>query len=66
MLWYLISGLDFVFKNNYNQPVYIQNYYNGVITCQVYGNNKDKQNIEISTSIDKVTKAPIKKKRTQR
>lgn len=58
------SGLDFVFKNNYNQPIYIQNYYNnGVITCQVYGNNKDKQNIEISTSIDKVTKAPIKKEK---
>lgn len=56
------SGLDFVFKNNYNQPIYIKNYYNnGVITCQIYGNNKDKQNIEISTSIDKVTKAPIKK-----
>ena len=56
------SGLDFVFKNNYNHPIYIKNYYNnGTITCQVYGNNKDKQNIEISTTIDKVGKAPIKK-----
>lgn len=58
------SGLDFVFKNNYNQPVYIKNYYNnGVITCQVYGNNKEKQNIKISTSIDKVTKAPTKEEK---
>lgn len=58
------SGLDFVFKNDYDQPVYIKNYYNnGVITCQVYGNNKEKQNIKISTSIDKVTKPPIKEEK---
>lgn len=58
------SGLDFVFKNDYDQPVYIKNYYNnGVITCQVYGNNKEKQNIKISTSIDKVTKSPIKEEK---
>ena len=58
------SGLDFVFKNNYNQPVYIQNYYrNGVITCQVYGNIKDKQDIKINTSTDKVTKAPTKEEK---
>ena len=56
------SGLDFIFKNNYNQPVYIQNYYNnGVITCQVYGNSKDVQNIEISTNVDNVIEAPVKK-----
>lgn len=58
------SGLDFVFKNDYNQPIYIKNYYNnGVITCRVYGNNRDKQNIKISTSIDKVTKAPTKEEK---
>lgn len=58
------SGLDFVFKNNYDEPVYIQNYYsNGVITCQVYGNNKDKKNIKIVTSVDKVTKAPTKEEK---
>lgn len=58
------SGLDFVFKNDYNQPIYIKNYYNnGVITCHVYGNNRDKQNIKISTSIDKVTKAPTKEEK---
>lgn len=58
------SGLDFVFKNNYNQPVYIQNYYsNGVVICQIYGNNKNKQNIKISTSIDKISKAPTKEEK---
>lgn len=58
------SGLDFIFKNDYDQPVYIKNYYNnGVITCQVYGSNKEKQNIKISTSIDKVTKAPTKEEK---
>ncbi|SFJ28402.1 Vancomycin resistance protein YoaR, contains peptidoglycan-binding and VanW domains [Terrisporobacter glycolicus] len=58
------SGLDFVFKNDYDKPVYIKNYYNnGTITCQVYGNNKEKQNIKISTSIDKVTKAPTKEEK---
>lgn len=58
------SGLDFVFKNDYDKPVYIKNYYNnGTITCQVYGNSKEKQNIKISTSIDKVTKAPTKEEK---
>ena len=58
------NGLDFVFKNNYNQPVYIQNYYsNGVVTCQIYGNNGDKQNIKISTTTDKVSDAPTKKEK---
>ena len=58
------SGLDFVFKNNYNYPIYIQNYYyNGVITCQIYGSSNDKKNIKISTNIDKVTKASIKKEK---
>lgn len=56
------SGLDFVFKNNYHQPVYIKNYYsNNVVTCQVYGNTKDNQNIEIVTNIDKVGDVPVKK-----
>lgn len=58
------SGLDFVFKNNYDKPVYIKNYYyNGIVTCQVYGNDKDKKNIKISTTIDKVTKAPTKEEK---
>lgn len=49
------GSIDFVFKNNYDLPVYIKNYYsNGRITCQVYGNSKDKKNIEIVTSTDKV------------
>lgn len=58
------NGLDFVFKNNYNQPIYIQNYYyNGVVSCQIYGSIKDKKNIKISTSIDKITKASIKEEK---
>lgn len=56
------NGLDFVFKNNNSYPVYIRNYYyNGLITCQIYGSSKDKKNIKISTNIDKVTEAQIKK-----
>ena len=58
------SGLDFIFKNNYNQPVYIQNNYsNGVVTCQIYGYNNNKQNIEILTNTDKITSAPVKKEK---
>ena len=58
------SGLDFVFKNNYDQPIYIQNYYyNGVVTCQIYGSNKNKKNIKISTNIDKITKASTKEEK---
>lgn len=58
------SGLDFVFKNNYKQPVYIKNHYsNGVITCQIYGNHSNKQDIEIITNIDKIEDAPVKKEK---
>ena len=58
------NGLDFVFKNNYDQPIYIQNYYyNGVVTCQIYGSNKNKKNIKISTNIDKITKASTKEEK---
>lgn len=58
------SGLDFIFKNNYNQPVYIQNNYsNGVVTCRIYGYNNNKQNIEILTNTDKITSAPVKKEK---
>lgn len=56
------TGLDFVFKNNLEHPVYIKNYMSGnTIICQVYGSSKDKQNISISTNTDKVIEAPIKK-----
>ena len=48
------GGLDFIFKNNYDMPVYVQSYYsNGTVTCQIYGNIKYKQNIKIKTNIDK-------------
>ena len=56
------GGIDFVFKNNLKYPVYIKNYVSGnVVTCQIYGSLKDKQNIQISTSTDEVSVAPIKK-----
>lgn len=56
------SGIDFVFKNNLEYPIYVKNYVSGnTVTCQIYGSSKDKQNIQISTSIDGVSEAPIKK-----
>lgn len=56
------SGVDFVFKNNLSYPVYIKNYVSGnTVTCQIYGSSKDNQNIKISTNIDSVSVAPIKK-----
>lgn len=56
------TGLDFVFKNNLEHPVYIKNYMSGnTIICQVYGSSKDKQNISISTNTDKVEETPVKK-----
>ncbi|MGL5348387.1 MAG: VanW family protein [Peptostreptococcaceae bacterium] len=56
------SGIDFVFKNNYEYPVYVKNYVSGnYVTCQIYGSSKNKQNIQISTSLDGVSSAPIKK-----
>ena len=56
------GGIDFVFKNNLKYPVYFKNYVSGnVVTCQIYGSSKDKQKIQISTSIDGVSVAPIKK-----
>ena len=61
---YLFYYARFIFKNNYNQPVYIQNNYsNGVVTCQIYGYNNNKQNIEILTNTDKITSAPVKKEK---
>lgn len=42
------SGTDFKFSNTYNHPVYIKSIVeDGKITCQIYGNSADKQNIEI-------------------
>ncbi|MGX4599322.1 VanW family protein [Faecalimicrobium sp. JNUCC 81] len=56
------SGIDFVFKNTLEHPIYVKNYVSGnTVTCQIYGSSKDKQNIQISTSIDGVSEAPIKK-----
>ncbi|WP_297134805.1 VanW family protein, partial [Terrisporobacter sp.] len=58
------TGLDFVFKNNYSQPIYIKNVFaNNTIICQVYGNSKDKKNIEIVTNIDKKTSFSVKKEK---
>ena len=56
------GSIDFIFKNNLNYPIYIKNsVYGNTVTCQIYGSSKDKQRIEISTNIDAVSIAPIKK-----
>lgn len=56
------SGIDFVFKNTLEHPIYIKNYVSGnTVTCQIYGSSKDKKNIQISTSVDGVSQAPTKK-----
>ena len=56
------SGIDFIFKNNFKQPVYVKNYVSGnTIVCQIYGSSKDIQNIEIVTNTDQVSIAPTKK-----
>ena len=46
------SGTDFVFKNQFDHPVYVQGYINGNTTnFQIVGAKSDKQNIEIETTI---------------
>ncbi|WP_373601568.1 VanW family protein [Paraclostridium bifermentans] len=56
------GSIDFVFKNNLKYPIYIKNTVNGnTVTCQIYGSSKDKKDIEILTSTDEVSVAPIKK-----
>lgn len=47
------SGIDFVFKNNYKNPVFIKNYYsNGTVTCQIFGVKSDNKKIEIATKLN--------------
>ena len=49
-----VSGgiIDLKFKNNYKTPVYIYNQVMGnKIVCTIYGNKRDKQDIEIITEI---------------
>lgn len=42
------SGSDLKFSNPYDHPIYVKSYVSGgTVTCQVYGNSQDKQNIEI-------------------
>lgn len=56
------SGIDFVFKNNLSEPVYIKSYVAGsTIVTEIYGSSKDKQNIEIVTNTDGVSSSPVKK-----
>ncbi|MGL5695238.1 MAG: VanW family protein, partial [Peptostreptococcaceae bacterium] len=56
------SGIDFVFKNNLSEPIYLKSYVTGsTIVTEIYGSSKDKQNIEIQTNTDGVSSAPIKK-----
>lgn len=56
------STIDFIFKNNLEHPVYLQSYvYGNSVVTEIYGNDEDKQNIEIMTNIDSVKEANIKK-----
>lgn len=56
------GGIDFVFKNNLKQPIYLKNYVSGNrVICQIYGSKSDKQNVDILTNIDGVSQAPIKR-----
>lgn len=42
------AGTDFRFKNPYNHPVYVKNIVtDNSITCRIYGNSGDKQNIGV-------------------
>lgn len=48
------GGIDFRFKNPYNHPIYIKNTVsNGVVTSKIYGNSKDKKNIDIKVDLFK-------------
>lgn len=56
------SGVDFAFKNNLSEPIYLKSYvYGSTVVTEIYGSSKDKQNIEISTSVDGVSSTTIKK-----
>ena len=56
------SGIDFVFKNSLDHPVYIKSYVLGSsVVTEIYGSSKDKKNIEISTNIDSVLEPTVKK-----
>lgn len=47
------TGVDFVFKNNFKNPVYIRSYYHGEkVTCQIFGAKNDIKNIKIETEIN--------------
>ena len=56
------GSIDFIFKNNLKYPVYIKNsVYGNTLTCTIYGSKEEKKKIEILTSTDSVSEAPIKK-----
>ena len=60
-----VSGgiIDLKFKNNYKTPVYIYNQVMGnKIVCTIYGNKRDKQDIEIITEMtDEINNRIIRK-----
>lgn len=44
------GSIDFKFKNNYDNPIYIENFVSGNnMVSRVYGNYNDKKNIQITT-----------------
>ena len=64
-----VSGgiIDLKFKNNYKTPVYIYNQVMGnKIVCTIYGNKRDKQDIEIITEITDEINNRKKKKNSEK
>ncbi|MDR0879410.1 MAG: VanW family protein [Clostridioides sp.] len=56
------SGIDFLFKNSYKTPIVIKAYVSGgAIHTSIYGNDADKKNVDITTSLVGSSSAGSKK-----
>nr|WP_312985202.1 VanW family protein [Clostridioides sp.] len=56
------SGIDFLFKNNYEHPIFLKSYVDGnILYTAIYGNEADIKNIDITTSVDGVSSTGYKR-----
>ncbi|WP_315166016.1 VanW family protein [Metaclostridioides mangenotii] len=56
------SGIDFLFKNNFDHPVFIKSHVDGnTLYTVIYGNKADKKYVEITTSVDGVSSTGYKR-----